>query len=83
MPGTRTGGLKTAETNKLKYGEDFYRKIGTLGGAKSRGGGFAYDRELASRAGRIGGKASRRPKQEIIDESRAKEHKSWRERIGL
>lgn len=62
MPGTRTGGIKTAQTNKLKYGEDFYINIGTMGGTKSRGGGFAYDREKAREAGRKGGKASRRRK---------------------
>ena len=62
MPGTVKGGIKTAQTNKLKYGEDFYINIGTMGGTKSRGGGFAYDREKAREAGRKGGKASRRRK---------------------
>ena len=27
MPGTRAGGLKTAQTNKAKYGEDYYKKM--------------------------------------------------------
>lgn len=40
MSATREGGLKAAETNKQKYGEDFYRKMGQKGGKVSRGGGF-------------------------------------------
>lgn len=62
MPGTKAGGLKASNTNRNKYGEDFYKKIGKLGGDISGGGMFARDRELASRAGRIGGMASRRRK---------------------
>lgn len=62
MGATREGGLKAAITNKMRYGEDFYRKIGTLGGKKSRGGGFAANRELASIVGRKGGLKSRRGK---------------------
>lgn len=61
MPGTVQGGINAAKTNKKKYGSDFYRQIGTLGGLKSKGGGFAYDRELAREAGRKGGKATRLP----------------------
>lgn len=56
------GGLKASETNRKLYGEDFYQRIGRLGGKKSRGGGFASNRELASRAGRIGGMKSKRTK---------------------
>lgn len=41
MSGTRAGGLKAAATNKSRYKADFYQKIGAMGGAKSRGGGFA------------------------------------------
>ena len=32
MPGTRAGGLKAAATNKIKYGDNFYRNIGRIGG---------------------------------------------------
>lgn len=59
---TREGGLKTAQTNKTRHGEDFYRKIGELGGKKSRGGGFAANPELAKIAGSKGGRASRKGK---------------------
>jgi uncharacterized protein len=58
MPGTKAGGLKAAETNKKRYGPTFYVRIGALGGKKSIGGAFAKDRELASRAGKKGGKRS-------------------------
>lgn len=60
MAGTRSGGLRAAATNKTLYGDDFYRRIGHIGGRISRGGGFAMNRELAVEAGRKGGKASRR-----------------------
>lgn len=62
MAGTKEGGLKAARTNKERYGENFYGSIGARGGSISRGGGFAKDPELARRAGRIGGMASRRKK---------------------
>ncbi len=60
MPGTKAGGVKAAKSNKRKYGEDFYKKIGALGGKLGRTGGFFANRELASEAGRIGGLKSRR-----------------------
>lgn len=60
MPGTRIGGLKAAKTNKERYGDEFYNMIGTAGGKKSRGGGFAANRYLAKVAGRKGGKVSSR-----------------------
>jgi general stress protein YciG len=48
------------QLTKQRYGEDFYRRIGHLGGRISRGGGFAMNHELAVEAGRKGGEASRR-----------------------
>jgi uncharacterized protein len=60
MAGTINGGQKAAKTNKQRYGLDFYERIGRAGGTKSRGGGFAKNRELAVEAGRRGGRASRR-----------------------
>jgi len=73
MAGTILGGVKTAETNKKKYGSDYYRNIGKLGGIKSRGGGFASNKvgedgltgiERARIAGAKGGKISRKNKGE-------------------
>lgn len=62
MAGTEKGGKEAAKTNKKRHGKDFYAKIGAKGGKKSRGGGFAANRELAREAGRKGGKLSRRSK---------------------
>ncbi len=61
MAGTISGGLAAAKTN-LKNDPDFYKRIGAIGGTKSRNGGFWADRELARRAGAIGGRKSRRNK---------------------
>lgn len=71
MSGTSTGGVKAAQTNKTRYGSDFYRIIGAKGGSISRGGGFAQDNrtilqklmgvpKLASVAGAKGGHISKR-----------------------
>lgn len=72
MSGTHAGGLKTAITNKTKYGEDFYISIGRKGGLNGHGNkGFAIDdRTVIDKlqtkpkrpkwAGAIGGKVSRR-----------------------
>ena len=60
MAGTKAGGLKTAATNKAKYGEDYYKNIGSKGGKNGHTGGFASDRERAVWAGRKGGLKSSR-----------------------
>lgn len=62
MPGTINGGKKAAETNKKKYGKDFYARIGANGGKKGTTGGFAANRDLARIAGAKGGRISRRRK---------------------
>lgn len=61
MAGTRAGGLKTAQIIKEKYGEDFYKLQGSIGGKLGRTGGFYANRELAKTAGAKGGKISKRP----------------------
>lgn len=61
MAGTTEGGRLAKETNTRLYGEDYYSKIGRMGGKKSKGGGFAkMDREKVREAGRKGGKAFRK-----------------------
>ena len=60
MAGTKEGAKKALATNKKLYGEDFYKRIGRLGGKKGTTGGFYANRELASIAGRIGGLKSSR-----------------------
>lgn len=62
MSGTVKGGKKAAETNKKRYGKDFYKRIGSEGGKKGTTGGFAANPELARIAGRKGGKKSKRGK---------------------
>jgi general stress protein YciG len=70
MSGTREGGLKAKDTNKDRYGSDFYSRIGAMGGKKGpidpetgkQLKGFALNRELASSAGAKGGTKSRRGK---------------------
>lgn len=67
MAGTREGGKRAAATNKAKYGEDFYAKIGEQGGKNGNTGGFAYSKTSGENwhieAGRKGGLISRRSKQ--------------------
>lgn len=63
MAGTKEGGRKAAETNKRKYGDDFYINIGAKGGKQGKTGGFAAGdagRERARVYGAIGGQISRR-----------------------
>lgn len=55
MAGTIKGGFKAAATNRERYGKDFYKRIGTSGGAVSKGGGFSKYPELAKSAGIKGG----------------------------
>jgi hypothetical protein len=62
MAGTKTGGRSAAETNKKKYGADFYARIGAMGGKAGTTGGFFSNRELARIAGAKGGRISRRGK---------------------
>lgn len=68
MAGTTTGGQKAAETNKAKYGSDFYSKIGAKGGKVGTTGGFYYSMvnglNLHVEAGRKGGTISRRKKEQ-------------------
>lgn len=60
MPGTLSGGLKASATNKKKYGDDFYRRIGAIGGKNGHTGGFAANPTLARLAGAKGGRISKR-----------------------
>lgn len=73
MTGNRAGGLKAATTNKARNGEDFYKRIGQIGGRNGTTGGFASTKvgkddltgaERAKIYGRKGGLKSRRRKNE-------------------
>jgi len=50
------GGKRAAKKVKETYGEDFFKRIGALGGLASTGGGFTGDPERAREAGRAGAK---------------------------
>lgn len=64
MTGTKKGALKARQTIYDKYGKDFYRKIGKVGGSVDtiKPKGFACDHQLARLAGSKGGSISRRGK---------------------
>lgn len=62
MAGTVAGGKAAAATNKIRYGNDFYGRIGAIGGKKGHTGGFYANRELARIAGAKGGRISKRTK---------------------
>lgn len=63
MSGTKAGGAKAAQTNRERHGNDFYQRIGKLGGKNGHTGGFAsMPRERVAECGRIGGMRSRRRK---------------------
>lgn len=62
MAGTKAGGKKAAETNRKKYGDEFYINIGRKGGQNGHTGGFAANPELAKIAGAKGGRVSKRGK---------------------
>lgn len=60
MAGTKAGGRKACQTNKERHGDDFYQRIGAIGGRNGHTGGFAANPNLAREAGRKGGLISRR-----------------------
>lgn len=60
MGGTKFGELKAAATNKQKHGDDFYKRIGAMGGKAKVPKGFAVQPMLARLAGAKGGRKSKR-----------------------
>lgn len=60
MAGTQAGGVAAATTNRNRFGADFYKAIGAKGGRNGHTGGFHGNPQLASRAGKVGGRISRR-----------------------
>ena len=79
MAATRNGGLKCANTNKTKYGDNYYVVIGAIGGSKSRTGGFYKNKELARFAGTLGGVISRRGSVKLTPTERLKKRKEFEE----
>lgn len=68
MAGNKAGGKKTLETIIKHHGEDYYRKIGAMGGKVSHRETrpFYVDREHARRVGSIGGRVSKRGKADVV-----------------
>lgn len=61
MAGNKIGGMKARDTNYMRHGKDFYKKIGGMGGKiRTYWGGFYQNRELVRIAGAKGGRISRR-----------------------
>lgn len=62
MTGTKAGGIKACNTTKEKHGEDFYKKIGKIGGSVFREAPrwFALHPDFAKTAGAKGGRTSTR-----------------------
>lgn len=77
MAGTRIGGMRSAESNIRQYGEDFYKRIGSIGGAKGHTGGFYVNREMAKVAGRLGGLSGSRNNDYAF-----KRASQWKKRYG-
>jgi hypothetical protein len=65
MAGSYKSGVQAAQTNKEKYGHDYYAKIGAKGGAAKVPKGFALNRERARLAGAKGGRISRRKSTDV------------------
>lgn len=70
MSGTKEGAIKARNTNLTKHGKDFYKHIGSKGGKWCGAKGFALDLERAKRAGRLGGKISKRGKAKKHEENK-------------
>lgn len=71
MSGTKAGGKKCAETNKTKYGKDWYARIGAKGGRNGHTGGFAsMTPEQVRAAGRKGGLTSSKAPTLSLEERR-------------
>lgn len=67
MAGTKEGGIKASITNRRKYGDDFYVRMGRKGGQSGHTGGFASNPELARIAGAKGGRLSRGGKSKVTN----------------
>ena len=76
MAGSKEGGLKAVKSTKARHGDDFYKKIGQIGGRNGHTGGFYANPKLARIAGKKGGLISQinseRPLEERREEYRRK-----------
>lgn len=59
MAGTKAGCLQASKVVRSKYGDDFYSRIGRMGGRAKVPKGFALmPKEEVSKAGKKGGRAN-------------------------
>lgn len=68
MGATKESAARVAAMLKEKHGEDYFKKIGSKGGKHDKPRSFETDRELAARAGAIGGKAPKRKGKRNVNE---------------
>lgn len=69
MAGTKAGGLKVVETNKRKYGEGYYQKIGRMGGKAKKSAPFGFqtmDHERLRQVSSVGGRNAQKAKREAL-----------------
>jgi general stress protein YciG len=74
MPGTIEGAAKASNTNRRRYGADYYKRIGKKGGTspKSKPSGFAaMPKEFRIECGKKGGAVSRRRSRDEIEAAEA------------
>lgn len=85
MSGTVAGGKTAAVSNKAIYGQDFYARIGSIGGRNGHSGGFAaMTPERRSECGRKGGTRSRRlPRYRVMFNGEVMSQGEVAERIGI
>jgi len=70
MPGTPEGSVKAVKTINRKY-PGHWQRIGYRGGSAHVSKGFGRNPILASKAGSVGGKISRRPPNAMIPRAKA------------
>lgn len=67
MSQTKEGAIKAVQTIEKKYGKDYWKKIGSKGGANGTGHAFGHGKLDPHEMGRIGGRISRRTKKPVVD----------------
>ena len=73
MAGNKIGGQKATATIKKKYGDDYYVRIGEIGGKAGNTGGFYRNSELARIVGKKGGLTPKRSKAKELEAIQAYE----------
>lgn len=83
MAGNQLGGKRAAVTNKHLHGEDFFRRIGAIGGRNGTTGGFHANPELARICGALGGSISKRGGHKMPELERLKVRKAYEELMKI